>query len=164
MFCARTFNNMIYKGHEKVLRVALNGYESDFETLLRKNNDVCNHQRNTDQNLIKIFKIKKDFAPPILGTILKGKNNTCNVRNFQEFERERKRTVYFGLETISYRSPQLWSPLPEHMRQLNSIDQFKRSVRQWVCNTCPCRFCVECIYKISDCFKSTIKSLTWQGI
>ena len=69
-------------------------------------------------------------------SILKGRNNTYSVRNFQEFETERKITVYFGLETISYRSLLL-----EHMRQLNSLDQFKRSVRQWVCNTCPCRLC-----------------------
>ena len=69
-----------------------------------------------------------------MGSILKRRNNTYNVRNFQEFETGR--TVYFGLETISYRSPKLWSLLPEHMRQLDSIDQFKRSVRQWVCNTC----------------------------
>ena len=61
IFCARTFNNMIYKVHERVLRVTLNDYESDFETLLQNNNDVCNHQRNTDQNLIKILKIKKRF-------------------------------------------------------------------------------------------------------
>ena len=61
--------------------------------------------------------------------ILRGRNNTY-VRSFQKFETERKRTVYFGLETISYRSPQLWSLLQEHMRQLNSLDQFKRSVRQ----------------------------------
>ena len=92
--------------------------------------------------------IKKDFAPPIMGSILKRRNNTYNVRNFQEFETGRKRTVYFGLETISYRSRQLWSLLPEHIRQfilnslkLNSIDQFKISVRQWVCNSCPCRLC-----------------------
>ena len=60
----------------------------------------------------------------------KGRKNTYNVRSFQEFETERKITVYFGLETISYRSPQLWSLLPEHLRQLDSVDQLKRSVRQ----------------------------------
>ena len=119
----------------------LNDHESDSETLLQTNNHVCNHHRNIQTLLIEIFKIKKGFAPPIMGSILKGRNKTDNVRNFQEFEAERKRTVYFGLETISYRSPQLWSLLPEHMRQLNSLDQFKRSVRQWVCNTCPCRLC-----------------------
>ena len=118
----------------------LNDYESNFEKLLHINNDVCNHHRNIQTLLIEIFKTKKCFAPPIMEPILKGRNNTYKVRNFQEFETERKRTAYFGLDTISYRSPQ-FILLPEHMRQLNSIDQFKRSVRQWVCNTCPCRLC-----------------------
>ena len=128
---------MINKLHERALRMILNDHESDFETLLQNNNDVCNQHRNIQTLLIEIFKIKKGFAPPIMGSILKGRNNTYNVRSFQEFEAERKRTVYFGLETISCKSLQLWSLLPEYMRQLNSTDQFKRSVRQWVWNTCP---------------------------
>ena len=65
-----------------------------------------NHYRNIQTLLIEIFKIKKGFAPPIMGSILKKRKNTY-VRNFQEFETERKRTIYFGLETINYRSPQL---------------------------------------------------------
>ena len=79
----------------------------------------------------KSSKLKKGFCPPIMGSILKRRNNTY-VRNFQEFEKERERTileVYLSLETISYRSPQLWSLLSEHMRQLISIVQSKRSVR-----------------------------------
>ena len=84
----------------------LNDHESDFETLLQINNEVSNHNRNIQALLIEIFKIKKGFASPIKGSILKGRNNTYNVRNFQEFETERERTVYFGLESISYRSPQ----------------------------------------------------------
>ena len=124
MFRSRTSNNMINKVHERALRVIFNDHESDFETLLLNNNDVCNHHRNIQTLLIEVFKIKKGCSPPIMGSILKGRNNTYNVRNFQEFETERKRTVYFGLETISYRSPQLWPLLPEYIRQLNSIDQF----------------------------------------
>ena len=76
-----------------------------------------------------------------MGSMFKMRNTTCNLKNVQEFETGRKRAVYFGLKTLSYRSSQLWSPLPEHMKQINSLDQFRRIVRQWVCNTCPCRFC-----------------------
>ena len=92
--------------------------------------------------------IKKDFAPPIMGSILKRRNNTT-LEIFKNLRQEEKE-LYSSLtkETISYRSRQLWSLLPEHIRQfilnslkLNSIDQFKRSVRQWVCNSCPCRLC-----------------------
>ena len=69
------------------------------------------------------------------------RNTTYSPRKFQEFETERKRTAYFDLETLSYRSPQSCSLMPEHVRQINSLDQYKRSVRQWVSNTCPCRLC-----------------------
>ena len=52
-------------------------------------------------------------------------NNTYNLRNFQEFETKRKITIKMGLETLNYRSPQLWSILPENLRQINSLAQFK---------------------------------------
>ena len=92
---------MINKVHERALRVLLNDHESDFETLLQINNDACNHHRSIQTLLIEFFKIKIGFAIPIMGSILKGRNNTYNVRNFEEFETERKRTAYFGLDTIS---------------------------------------------------------------
>ena len=57
---------MINKVHERALRVILNDHESDFETLLQNNNDVCNHHRNIQTLLIEIFKINKGFAAPIM--------------------------------------------------------------------------------------------------
>ena len=73
----------------------LNDHENDFEKLLHINNDVCNHHRNIQTFLIEIFKIKKDFAPPTMGPILKGRNNTCNIRNFQEFETKKKNCLFW---------------------------------------------------------------------
>ena len=43
---------------------------------------------------IEIFKIKKGFAPPIMESILKGRNNTY-VRNFQEFETKKKNCIFW---------------------------------------------------------------------
>ena len=79
MFCSRTSNDMINKVHERTLRVLLNDHGSDFETILQINNDVCNHHRTIQTLLIEIFKFKKGFAPPIMGYILKRRNNTYNV-------------------------------------------------------------------------------------
>ena len=81
MFCSRTSNNMINKVHEKALRAILNHHESDFEKLLHVSNDVGNHHGNIQTLLIEIFKIKKGFTPPIMGSMLKGRNNTYNVRS-----------------------------------------------------------------------------------
>ena len=67
------------------------------------------------------------------------RNNTYNLRNFQELATKRKITVKMGLETLNYRSQQLWSVLPENLRQINSLVQFKESVTKWICIDCPCR-------------------------
>ena len=67
-----------------------NDHESDFEKLLHINNDVCNHHRNIQTLLIKNFKIKKGLAPPIMESILKGRNNIYNVRNFQNLRQKEK--------------------------------------------------------------------------
>ena len=46
-----------------------------------------------------------------------------------------------GLKTLNYRSPQLWSILPGNLKQINSLVQFRESVRKWVCIDCPRRLC-----------------------
>ena len=46
MFCQRRSNNMINKLHEMSLRVTLNDYLSNFNILLKNNNDICNNQKN----------------------------------------------------------------------------------------------------------------------
>ena len=91
--------------------------------------------------MIEIYKMKNNLNPPIMDNMFERRNNTYNLRNFQEFATKRKRTVKMGLETLNYRSPQLWSILPENVRQINSLVQFKGSVGKWVCIECPCRLC-----------------------
>ena len=141
MFCSRTSNNMINKIHERALRLILNDHTSDLDTLLQSNNDTCNHHRNIQTLMIRIYKIKNNLNPAIMDLMFERRNNTYNLRNFQEFASKRKRTVKMELETLNYISPQLWSILPENSRQINSLVQFKESVRKWDCIECPCRLC-----------------------
>ena len=91
--------------------------------------------------MIEIYKMKNNLNPPIMDNMFERRNNTYNLRNFQEFATKRKRTVKMGLETLNYRSPQLWSILPENLRQINLLVQFKESVRKWDCIDCPSRLC-----------------------
>ena len=138
MFCSRTSNNMINKLHERSLRIILNDYSSDFN-ILPENNDICNHHRNIQALLIEVFKMKNGLAPPIVESILNKRFNTCNLRNFQEFAKERKRTVWYGLEALSYHYRQLWSILPEILKEMNSLSQFKTNIKHWICRDCSCR-------------------------
>ena len=132
---------MISKIHERTLRLILNDHTSNTDTLLQNNNDTCNHHRNIQTLMAEIYKIKNNLNPPVMDFIFERRNNTYNLRNFQEFAMKRKRTVKMGLETLKYRSPQLWSILPENLKQINSPVQLKESIRKWDCIDCPCRLC-----------------------
>ena len=91
--------------------------------------------------MVEIYKIKNNLNHPIMDFMFEKKNNTHNLRNFQEFATKRKRTVKMDLEALNNRTPQLWSILPENLRQINLLVQFKESVRKWDCIDCPCRLC-----------------------
>ena len=132
---------MINKIHVRALRLILNDHTSDFDTLLQNNNGACKHHRNIQTLMIEIYKMKNNLNAPIIDKMFERRNKTYNLRNFQEFARKRKRTVTIGLETLNYRSPQLWSILPETLGQINLQVHFKESVRKWVRNGCPCRLC-----------------------
>ena len=113
MFCSRQTKNMINKIHERDLRIVLNDHFSDFETMLLNMNDITIHHGNIQTLMIELFKIKYDLAPSIMDSLLNRRTIHYNFRNLQTFQSERKRTMAYGLETISYRAPQLWTILPE---------------------------------------------------
>ena len=53
--------------------------------------------------------------------ILSTRENSHNLRNFQELESLHKRTVTFGIETISCRGPQVQNLIPERIRALETF-------------------------------------------
>ena len=98
---------MINKVHERALRVILGDNLSGFESLLQNNKDICSHHKNIQSLMIEMFKIKNELARPIMDSMFERRNESYKLRNFQEFLTEGKRTVHYGLETLSYWSPQL---------------------------------------------------------
>ena len=119
MFCSRQTNN-INKLHERALRLVPNDHVSDFEALLHKSTDISCCHRNIQMLMIELYKIKNELAPPFMDSMLNRRNITYNFRNLEEFQSERKITVFNGLETLSYHAPQLWTLLPEEMKQRNN--------------------------------------------
>ena len=114
MFCSRTVKNVINKVHEGTLREILGDDLNDFGSLLQNNKDIYNHH-------IEMLKLKTELAPPNMDSMFKKRNKSYNFRDFQEFLTERKRTVHCGLETLSHRSPQLWSLLQEDIKEVESL-------------------------------------------
>ena len=88
---------MINKLHERAQRLLLKDHVIDFEALLRKSNDISCHHRNIQMLMIELYEIKNQLAPTIMDSMLNRRKITYNFRNLQEFQSERKKTVFNGL-------------------------------------------------------------------
>ena len=69
------------------------------------------------------------------------RENTQNIRNFQRISHENEEAVRYGQETIKVKAPSLWANLPEKYTLVNSLAFFNRKIKNWKCQTRPCRLC-----------------------
>ena len=67
--------------------------------------------------------------------------NHYNFRNYNGFRLPFARTVYHSTESISYLGPKVWDIVPTELKNAQSLNSFKRSIRRWMPNNCPCRLC-----------------------
>ena len=83
--------------------------------------------------MTEVFEIINRYAPP--------RENTHNLRNSQIILNENKKTVRYGSETTSYRTPLFWANLPEEWKLANSLSEYKSKIKTWKCDTYVCQLC-----------------------
>ena len=44
-------------------------------------------------------------------------------------------------QTISHLAPKIWEQVPEDIKDSSSLDIFKRKIKSWIPNSCPCKIC-----------------------
>ena len=140
MFCFRQSNTLINKVHERALKLIYQD-NCNFQVLLEEQHDFSIHQRNLQVLMTEIYQIVNGIAPPIMNSLFTFSLNQHNLRNFQELLTEKRNTVNYGLETVTYRAPVLWSKLPsEYKLAGNKIkNKIKSKIKFWKCAICTCR-------------------------
>ena len=65
-----------------------------------------------------------------------------NIYNSKHvFETHNVRTVHNGTNTLSFLGPKIWSILPNDMKMITSLIDFKKKIRSWKPEKCPCDLC-----------------------
>ena len=94
--------------------------------------------------MTEIYKIANGIAPFIMSSLFTFRLNQHNLRNFQELSTEKRNTVNYGLETVTYREPILWAKLPSEYALVGSLTAVKSKIKSsWKCEICTCRLCKE---------------------
>ena len=142
MFCFRQSNSLINKVHERALKLIYQN-NCNFEVLLEKHHDFSIHQRNLQVLMTEIYKIVNGIALPIMNSLFTFRLNQHNLRNFQELSREKRDTVNYGLETVTYRAPVLWAKLLSEYKLAGSLTALKSKIKSWKFEIFTCRLCKE---------------------
>ena len=141
MFHSRALNNKINYIHERALRITYNDRTSTFEELLNKDNSVSIHLRNLQVLVTKLYKVKSNMAPEILNEIFQNRTSSYNLRTNSSFADRPVHSVYHGTESLSFLGPKIWELFPKDAKQSDSLEIFKKKIKQWVPSRCPCRLC-----------------------
>ena len=143
MFVSRSINNKINRIHERALRIVYLDYDSSFEDLLKMDKAVIIHHRNIQSLAIEMFKVLNGLGPEIMRSLF---NIDYNERNTKSFHRPNVNSKYNGHNSIRYFGPVVWDRLlPDELKSIQSLDEFKEEVKKWVPVNCPCTLCQEYI-------------------
>ena len=69
--------------------------------MLGTHNELTIHQRNLQVLVMEIYKIVNGVALPIMNSLFELRSNEYNIRNFQVLSTDVRRTVNYGIETMS---------------------------------------------------------------
>ena len=140
MLHSRTLNTRINRIHERSLRIVYNDNLSTFAELLERDNSVTVHERNIQVLATELFKVLHGLSPKIMNEVFSIKKNIEHCSRFP-FKTSNVRTVTYGTNTLSYLGPKIWSILPNDIKESKSLLEFKRKIKKWKSEECPCRLC-----------------------
>ena len=96
-----------------------------------------------------MFKVANGMAPDIVSEIFRQKNKQPYLlRQNLLFYASRIKSVYNGTESISFLGPKVWELVPNSMREIQSLEIFKKEIKKWVPQNCPCRLCKTYISRV----------------
>ena len=128
--------------HERCVRIICNDKQSSFTELLSKDNSVSIHIRNIGRLTTEMFRLYTGLSSPLINNIFKLKaENPYNLRQVSEISRPMVKSVYHGTESISYLGPKIWDILPEKLKNIDNLEHFKREIKTWKPDNCPCGVC-----------------------
>ena len=99
------------------------------------------HHRNIQTLTIEIFKFLNGLSPEIMNDVFQVKSRApYYLRDKNELHSRNPKTLAYGTESVSFMAPNIWSIVPQELKNSQSLYSFKKGIREWKPN-CPCQLC-----------------------
>ena len=141
MFHGRTVNSKINKLHKRFLRIVYNDKKLSFKELFETDKSVPIHIKNLQVLATEMSEVYRNISPSIVRELFQSRNNDYNLWQFSQFELPNVRSALCGTDRISILSPKIWNIVPNELKEETSLNAFKKLIKKWQPENCPCRLC-----------------------
>ena len=138
-FCSCKSSQKIEQIQKRCLRIILNDYTSDYETLLEKSGKPSMEIKRIRTLAIEIFKTVNNMNPSFMKNIFSPKTD-ARVRPNNIIVKAHNSATY-GDKSLTTLGPKIWNSLPEHIKSENSYLKFKEYIETWFGPNCRCNIC-----------------------
>ena len=123
IFHSRELNRRINRIQERALRVVYSDGVSSFKSLLERDESFTVHERNIQTLAIEMFKMVNGLSPKIMKRVFTLKTNPMYCTK-QIFKTKSVRSVYNGIDTLSFLGPKIWLIIPDDIKSVGNIEEF----------------------------------------
>ena len=88
-----------------------------------------------------MFNVYKNLSLSIIADLFHVWQNNNNLKHDSYFAILNVKSVYHGTESSSNLGPRIWNLVPNKLKQLVNIHAFKKEIKKWKPENCPCRLC-----------------------
>ena len=95
-------------------------------------------------------KVVNGGSPEIMKEIFRiREENEYNLRHQSTFfKRPKVNSVYNDTETLSFLGSKIWELIPTEIKELVSLNNFKKAIKKWILVNSPCRLCKTYIHHV----------------
>ena len=137
-FCSKRDTDKMEKIQKRTLRIVLDDYESDYETLLQKVKMQTLHAGRIKTLAIEIYKTLHSKKREIFKENSTGRRQ---LRSKYSLTVQRYNTVTFRRNSLRILGPKIWNHLPREFTTAEDLKTLKILLKQWNSRQCNCNLC-----------------------
>ena len=127
-FCKASDTRKLERLQERGLRAVFKDNNLSYVNLLKRAKLPTLLNRRLQDLCILMYKVKHELCPSYIRNIFSRQSNTYNLRQ-SDFTLPRFNTVTHGKHSVRFLGPKLWSKLPKNNRDAESLNVFKKRIR-----------------------------------
>ena len=127
-FCKESDTRKLERLQERGLRAVFKDNNLSYVNLLKRAKLPTLLNRRLQDLCILMYKVKHELCPSYIRNIFSRQSNTYNLRQ-SDFTLPRFKTVTHGKHSVRFLGPKLWSKLPKNNRDAESLNVFKKRIR-----------------------------------